>query len=352
MNLIMKNIIYFILSFVCVLVLLDIFISLASIETKSPNDFTEEYGRCRKSDMDYVYFNEGFSMGKFNAGRYLNSFYPKEKPNNVIRIGVIGDSYVEAFQVFERDHFIKITERKLNNENIDSVQILNFGRSGFDFGDMYVYYERLMKQYNCDINLFFVNNIDLNIKQNDVLIPKLKYSNKKLIITNDEVPKQYKESFINQILLSNLSSIYKMLNDSRKQIKSGELLPKLLDKFYRTSEVNKNNSSVEELNFQTSDLSFKILLKLQKEKSKIIIVNRDKVNLDSAFTSAINRPLLYFNLTKESKLYKNNNDMHYWNVSKKYGHWNVEGHKIISESLSKFLSNLKSEYRNTDKLEK
>ena len=44
--------------------------------------------------------------------------------------------------------------------------------------------------------------------------------------------------------------------------------------------------------------------------------------------------------------------MHYWNVSKKYGHWNVEGHKIISESLSKFLSNLKSEYRNTDKLEK
>ena len=340
MKLIVKNSIYFILTFIVAIILLDSYIFLSNIETKSPNNFIEEYGRCRKSEMDYVYFNEGFSIGNFNKGGYLNSYYSKEKPDNVIRIGVLGDSYVEGFQVFERNHFLKLSERKLNHKYVDSVQILNFGRSGFDFGDMYVYYERLIKEYNCDINLFFVSNTDLNIKQKDVLIPKLKYANKELIITNDQMPKQYKESFINQIPFSNLSTIYKMLNDARKLIKSGELAPKLFDKFYKNSDVNTNNIFIEEANVQTADLSFKILLELQKEKSKIIIVNRDNSNLDPIFTSAINSPLLYFDLYKDSKLYKNNNDSHYWDISKKYGHWNIAGHKMVSESLSQFLNNL------------
>jgi hypothetical protein len=136
-------------------VLLDIFAQKAYIETKSTTDFTNEYGRCRKANMDYVFFNEGFSMGNFNKGRYLHTFYPVEKPTNTIRIAALGDSYVEGFQVFERDHFLKLTEQKLNKDLKDSVQILNFGRSGFDFGDMYAYYETMVKDYNPDIVLFF-----------------------------------------------------------------------------------------------------------------------------------------------------------------------------------------------------
>lgn len=339
MKLIIKNIFFFIASFIAIFILLDIFIYFSYIETKSPTDFTEEYGRCRKARMDYVYFNEGFSMGKFNEGRYINSYYSKEKSNNIIRIAAIGDSYVEGLQVFERNHFLNIAERKLNDRYVNSVQILNFGRSGFDFGDMYVYYETLIKQYNCDIILFFVSNADLNIKQTDVLIPKLKYDNNKLFITSDEMPELYKKSFINQIVLSNYSTIYKMLNDSRKLIKTGKLLPKLFDKFYTSSERSPDEIFVEESNLLISDLSYKILSELQKEKTKIIIVNRDKVNLGIDFTNEIESPLLYFNMTQESKLYKNNNDPHYWDISKKFGHWNLEGHKIVGESLYNFLDN-------------
>jgi len=163
------NIILFSISFLLIILLLDIFAQTAYIETKSPTDFTNEYGRCRKANMDYVFFNEGFSMGSFNEGRYLNSFYPKEKPDNTIRIAALGDSYVEGFQVFERNHFLKLTEEKLNGNLKDSVQVMNFGRSGFDFGDMYAYYDRIVKDYDCDIILFFVSNADLNITLNPQL---------------------------------------------------------------------------------------------------------------------------------------------------------------------------------------
>ena len=337
MKQIIKNTFFFIASFVAIIIVLDIFITYSFIETKSPTDYTEEYGRCRKQNMDYVYFNEGFSMGNFNEGRYVNSYYPKEKPNNIIRIAALGDSYVEGFQVFERNHFLKIAETKLNANSKDSVQILNFGRSGFDFGDMYVYYKTLIEQYNCDIVMFFINNADLNIKQTDVLIPKLKYDNDSLFITNSEMPIIYKDQYIKQLLIAKYSTIYKMLNDSRKLIKSGELFPKLFDKFYMSSVGNIVKFYPNEKNIIISDLSYRILYKLQKEVPKIIIVNRDKDNLDPNFTSKVEKTLFFFNLSQESGLYGNNNDPHYWNISNKRGHWNLEGHKIVGNELTKSL---------------
>ena len=141
MNSFIKNLFLFGTTSLIILFVLDLFVQASFIETKSPTDFDETYGRCRKKNMDYVFFNEGFSMGRFNEGRYVNSYYPPEKPDNVIRIAALGDSYVEGFQVFERNHFLKLTENELNRKLEDSIQVLNFGRSGFDFGDMYAYYE-------------------------------------------------------------------------------------------------------------------------------------------------------------------------------------------------------------------
>ena len=124
-----------------------------------------------------------------------------------------------------------------------------------------------------------------------------------------------------------------MLNDSRKLIKSGKLLPKLFDKLYMSSNDNIDELSTKPPKGIISDLAYKILIELKDEDSKIIILNRDKINLDIDFTNEIKRPLIYFNITQESELYKNNINPHYWDISKKTGHWNLEAHKIIGKSL-------------------
>ncbi len=328
----MKQIVVFFIGFFLTLAILDWFVRLAYVENTSPTDFTEQYGRCRVANKDFVYFNEGFGIGRFNEGRYLGNYYTPQKPDNVIRIAALGDSYVEGFQVFERDHFLTLLEGKLNESRLDSFQVLNFGRSGFDFGDMYAYYERIVKPYDCDIVLFFVSNADLNIQQTDPLIPRVqKTQDGKLIITNEEFPKIYLKNYLTQKMLAHRSTIFQMLNNSRKLVIAGELNHKLFDKFaYMFKEENRSKSTSD---IPVADLSFNIIDYLVKEKPDFYIINRDNRLLNNTFTDALPSQIHYIDLYSNSKLYKSNKDYHFWKATKKSGHWIGEGHKIVSEYL-------------------
>ena len=327
-----NKIFYFGIAFLLTLLILDRFILKAYIVNTAITDFTKKYGRCRVKNKTFVYFNEGFGVGKFNEGRYIGTFYPKEKPKGVTRIAALGDSYVEGFQVFHRNHFLTMLEKDLNqNLPNDSIQVLNFGRSGFDFGDMYAYYERMVKQYNCNFVLFFLSNSDLNIRQTDPLIPKVSNENGELEVTNDEMPEKYRTVFIDQLPFGNNSSIYNMANNSRKLAKAGKLWPKLLDKFYVVDKKSRQKSR--EGRKDVSKLSYLILQKLQKENSQIIFINRDQRKLNRDFLSAITPPLIYFDLSNDSDLYKMGNDPHYWPTTGKMGHWNNEGHRRVEKFL-------------------
>ena len=331
-----KKIFLWLLSFLVTIIILDIFISRSWIITLSATDFSKELGRCRRKNMNFVYFNEGFSMGKFNQGRYVGAYYPEEKPSNTLRIGILGDSYVEGLQVFERNHFIRIAEKKLYDKLKQKVQILNFGRSGFDLGDMYVYYQKLVKPYHCDYVMFFVSNEDLHILQTDDLIPKVRINDKDSIyISYDEMPVAYKKAFIKQLPISHLSSVFNLINKDRKIIKAGRWVPILLDKI---AKFFVNDVPVEHSHgpTQVSKLSYLILDKLRYEDSKIIIVNRDKMDLNADFVKKIQPPLKYFEILKVANLFNRGFDPYYWKVTNKYGHLNNRGHIYVGEALSNF----------------
>ncbi len=332
-----KNTLFFLLSFALVLLGLDLFLRVSYIENTSPTDFTQTYGRCRVKDRTFVYFNEGFGIGRFNAGRYLGPYYPENKPEGVFRIAVLGDSYVEGFQVFERDHFLKIAETKLNKELSVPVQVLNFGRSGFDFGDMYAYYERMVKAYQCDVILFFLSSNDLHIKQTDSLIPKVVIDDKKqLQVTNKLMPEEYLKQYFLQRPMAQNSIIFNMMNKSRKLFSAGEWKPKLFDKFHsllcfigkaNAQDLKKHQATVSSLNFVLLD-------KLKNEASKIILVNREKSILTDEFVQAIPPPIKLVNLSEKSKIYSQSTNPHYWWITKKRGHWNIAAHEVVGEFLS------------------
>jgi ribosomal protein S4E len=131
-----------------------------------------------------------------------------------------------------------------------------------------------------------------------------------------------------------------MINSSRKLIKAGELYQKLFDKFYKsnTAEIPNDNAMVGNDSVVVSDIVFPIIDKLRDETSKVIFLNRGKKPMDTSFIKAIPDSMACIDLTEQSEIYKGAKSPHYWTVTKKTGHWNVEAHAQIANTLVLILS--------------
>jgi hypothetical protein len=75
-----------------------------------------------------------------------------EKPANVFRILVLGDSYIEAFQVQQEDSFTAQLEKMLNAQ-ISSVRldVVSLGQSGFGTAEEYLRYINVGVAYKPDL---------------------------------------------------------------------------------------------------------------------------------------------------------------------------------------------------------
>ncbi|MCF8367429.1 MAG: SGNH/GDSL hydrolase family protein [Bacteroidales bacterium] len=340
----MKKILWFLLSFIITLGIIEIYFRLAEIAMVSTTDYDPEIGRTKRGGLNYTFFNEGFSIGRFSDYGYLGPTYPPEKKNGIKRIALIGDSFVEGYQVFDRNHFRAIMEEELNKDH-DSVEVLNFGRSGFDFADMYIYYERFVKKFDPDISIFFLNKNDLKCEQTDILTPRLNINNDSLFISNKEIPQSYLSTFNTTKLLTQNIVLFQLMNSCRKLISSGQLYPKIFDKFYSILYKSDIVGSNHKLAYYIDEKSFLILKNIGKDKNtRNIIVNTDPLGLqdfviDSAYTNNLNYIDIRKILEPQMEL---GNDPYYWESTGKRGHWNNNSHNLIGSFLSEKILKLNS----------
>lgn len=118
------------------------------------------------------------------CGIKRNQQLPSKKNENIIRIALLGDSFVESFQIFERDYFGEIAENYLEIIYSEKqFEFLNFGRSGFDIADIYAYQKILVEKFNPDFTLYMVSNGDLEPHYSDPLRPRTFIENDSLIIS-------------------------------------------------------------------------------------------------------------------------------------------------------------------------
>jgi len=102
----------------------------------------------------YRHTKEGFSEGYFNSHGFRDVERTYAKPKDTFRILVLGDSYVEAFQVALEKSFPSILEKKLNeNGNGKKIEVLNLGQSGFGTSDEYLRYLNEGVKYSPDLVL-------------------------------------------------------------------------------------------------------------------------------------------------------------------------------------------------------
>ena len=307
------------------MVILEFFVSVTFIAEQSNNDVYNDIGRGRRAGFQYVKFGEGFSIGQFNEYRYMGPGYPYKKKSGTIRIALLGDSYVEGFQVFDRNHFRKLLEEELKRKLNQDVEILNFGRSGFDLADMYCYNESFVSAFNPDVSLYFISNADLYPKMTDPLQLTLKFANDSLVVSK-QFPIQYIQVFNKTKWLIQHSSILNMLNNCRKIANAEGVMPILFDKLYP---ISTEESSLEK-KFKLPVITAEIVNNMDPDQD--IIVNRDNKNLELEFLELLNENELSLIQVSDTINYMKENgvDPNYWIATKKYGHWNQNGHKAVA----------------------
>jgi len=96
---------------------------------------------------EYWFFgeNDHAITGRINSMGWRDHERQREKPSGVYRVVVLGDSFVEAFQVEQDSTFLSVAERRLAADprvRGHRVELMNFGRSGMSQAEELLVLER------------------------------------------------------------------------------------------------------------------------------------------------------------------------------------------------------------------
>ena len=81
-------------------------------------------------------------------------FFPETKPDGVIRIGVFGCSFVEGAEALDGLDFPSLLRSEFERAGMDSVEVINFGVSGFGIHQSYLMWQVLGAKYDLDYTIF------------------------------------------------------------------------------------------------------------------------------------------------------------------------------------------------------
>jgi hypothetical protein len=100
------------------------------------------------------YRREGVAYVRINHDGFRGPDYPLRKPQGVIRVAVLGDSYVEAIQVAEDKTFTAVIGRQLGDCPAlkgKRVEAMNFGVDGYGTAQELITLRRKVWRYSPDI---------------------------------------------------------------------------------------------------------------------------------------------------------------------------------------------------------
>ncbi len=321
----MKKIAGFIIACSVTLILVELFVSNSYVLQRYINDYNQDLGRIRRASTEFVMFNEGFTVNRINSFGYVGKEYGMEKDSSTFRVAVLGDSYVESFQVFDRNYFGRVIENEISEQLGMKIEVLNFGRSGFDLGDCYAYYHTFVNDFEPDLSIIILGESDYEIKNYDPLLPKVVLDNGKLDVSRNYIGSSSEKRIQKIQPFLKHSIILNTVNICTKIMNREYLLSKSLDKLYipKAPPISKN---AEVKTIVLDEKEKRILDEL--DNINCIFVLRDRVNFTEC--SVAQHPLY-------EKLEQAPFDTKHWDITNKYGHWNNDAHILVGEYLSSII---------------
>jgi hypothetical protein len=136
------------------LILAEVGLRLAGFTYFNPSTYDSELGFALRPNAEGWWTREGSAYIKINSRGLRDYEHQFQKPNNTIRIAVLGDSFAEAFQVSTENTFWSVMQRELQSAlapQKKQVEVLNFGVSGFSTARELIMLRQRVWQYEPDV---------------------------------------------------------------------------------------------------------------------------------------------------------------------------------------------------------
>jgi len=122
-------------------------------------------GAVLRPGVEGWFEGEGRAYVRISSAGLRDREHSIEKPKDVYRLAVLGDSYSEAMQVDVKDAFWSVLEDKLTRcayQPGKRIEVINFGVSGFGTAQEYLMLESAAMRYRPDLVLLqFMNGNDV-----------------------------------------------------------------------------------------------------------------------------------------------------------------------------------------------
>lgn len=285
--------------------------------------------------------------------------YPYKKTENSIRILLLGDSFVEGYSVDDAHLFSNLLEYKLQAKTNQKIETINMGTGGYSTDQEYLIYFLEGTKYQPDIVLlfFYYNDLLYNIKSEYDNYPKPYFTESQgsIELKNVPIPKTTKFSKT-KIFFSNIA-LLKLTKKTQEQLfcKFGDknktdenetdcflkLTPLWVERAWFITELifTKLNSLIVKTNGKLVVVYVPAYFEIDPELStrpdnlKAQDISIDQVSLRLK-TMCHKNKINFFALTPE--LIKNNKyGPLYYRID---GHWNIKGHQMVADLLSRQLS--------------
>lgn len=135
------------------LVLAEVALSTLSIGDPILRDVDPVLGWAPIPGAEGWWTREGRAYVRITEHGFRGVDRPREKPEGVLRVAILGDSYTEAKQVALHDTYFSQAERELNTCLGRPVEVLSFGVSGYGTAQERVLLEHRVWAYSPDVVL-------------------------------------------------------------------------------------------------------------------------------------------------------------------------------------------------------
>ncbi len=384
-----KNRTYIFIIFLSVFIgflLVEIGMRFAKIEYPMFQTHDFHRGFALRPNASGWWIREGKAYVKINSQGLRDIEHKKNKKENIIRIAILGDSFVEARSIELEKTFWYLMQKNLNSckkLNNTKVEAINFGVTEYSTAQQLLTLKNHVWDYDPDIVLlafFSGNDVSDNSKKlsNKNYRPFFIYKNNELVLDNS-----FRESKTYLLLKSKIGQIIIKLTDYFRVI---QVLKEIyITQHFQAQRKNQNNETNNDKKESTNEPGIshnqvygptqkkwkeawaitesiiKLINNEVKEKGLKFIVttlsNPVQVHPDPYFRKSFfkeNKDLFYpdkrikklgkeenflvINLAQRMKNYaeKNKIFLHgFDNTIMGEGHWNIEGHKIASQIISK-----------------
>lgn len=279
----------------------------------------------------------GFSTSvRINSHGYRGPEIEYEKPDDVRRVVVLGDSFVWGFGVEEQDIFTSRLGQSLGS----GVEVVNLGVSGYSTDQELLIYRSEGRRYSPDLVVLVVaaNDIANNVTDTAYVVygkPLFRLLGDELVLTNQPVPTT---PGVRRAIFGLATQSY-VLNELNRTLEARRIDQASTEDRVVTSRVAPAMSRTD-AERMTMRLLSEIRAEVEADKARFLVVLVDRIYGGENFRLALNDVGIRY-LALDDYLPLAGEPMHIPDGL----HWNAAGHRVVSKAIESFVLREFPEYR-------